>query len=169
MTDTSEAGQPQDGQGRLNDTTSYQRCFVCGAQNPFGLQLRFRREGEEVVADFLAAERHQGFPGTVHGGILASLLDETLNRAPLLLGQWVMTARLNLRFRRPAPVGQLLQVRASLTQARSRFYAAQGMVHLAADPQVIYAEAEGSFLPLPPEVTETMLATYPDMAAWIEQ
>jgi acyl-coenzyme A thioesterase PaaI-like protein len=167
MADMQEEGRRQDGRDRLNDTTSYQRCFVCGARNPFGLQLRFRQEGDEVVADFMPEERHQGFPGTVHGGILAALLDETLNRAPVLLGQWVMTARLNLRFRRPAPIGQMLQIRAKLDYVRSRFYTARGAIHLAADSRVIYAEAEGSFLPIPPEITEAVLATYPDLIAWV--
>ena len=36
----------------LNDTTDYQRCFVCGQRNPFGLHLVFRLEEESIVADF---------------------------------------------------------------------------------------------------------------------
>jgi len=166
MAETWQEAQPGAERDLLNDTTSYQRCFVCGAQNPSGLRLHFRREGEWIVADFTAEERHQGFPGVVHGGILASLLDEALSRTPLLLRRWVMTARLDLRFRRPAPVGQVLQVRATIEQARSRFYTARGAVHLAADLSVIYAEARGSFLPLPSAVLDQALTAYPDLRHW---
>ena len=59
----------------LNDTTDYQRCFVCGQRNPFGLHLVFRREHDTVVADFQPREEHQGFPGVIHGGIVAAVLD----------------------------------------------------------------------------------------------
>src|SRR5579864_3726600 len=64
----------------LNDTTDYQRCFVCGQRNPFGLHLVFRVEGDSVVADFQPREEHQGFPGVIHGGIVAAVLDEALGR-----------------------------------------------------------------------------------------
>ena len=46
-------------------------CFVCGAHNPHGLHLRFRREGDEVHADFTPQPQHAGFRGIVHGGILS--------------------------------------------------------------------------------------------------
>ena len=68
----------------LNDRSDYQGCFVCGVRNDAGLKLQFRREDDLVVAEFLPQTQFQGFPGVVHGGILASLLDETLSRTALL-------------------------------------------------------------------------------------
>jgi len=53
-------------------------CFVCGAHNPHGLRLRFRREGDEVRADFTPQTQHAGFRGIVHGGILSTVLDEAM-------------------------------------------------------------------------------------------
>jgi acyl-coenzyme A thioesterase PaaI-like protein len=98
----------------LNDTTDYQRCFVCGQRNPYGLHLTFRREDDSVVADFLPREEHQGFPGVIHGGIVAAVLDEALNRTSLLSSQpaWTMTGRLEVRYRRYVPYGERLRVRA---------------------------------------------------------
>src|SRR3989442_13903180 len=68
----------------LNDTTDYQRCFVCGQRNPNGLHLVFQLDQNTIVADFQPREEHQGFPGVIHGGIVAAVLDEALGRTSLL-------------------------------------------------------------------------------------
>src|SRR5215469_14049106 len=68
----------------LNDTADYQDCFACGQNNPYGLQLVFRLDDNTVVADFAPRKEYQGFPGIVHGGIVAVVLDEALNRTSML-------------------------------------------------------------------------------------
>src|SRR5947209_5465879 len=93
----------------LNDYTNYQRCYVCGQQNDSGLRTVFRQEGDRIVTTFTGDERHQGYPGVVHGGILASILDETLGRTALFERAWVMTGRLEGRNRSPAKIGDELQ------------------------------------------------------------
>jgi len=59
----------------LNDTTDYQRCFACGQLNPYGLKMVFRFEDNTIVSDFRPGEEYQGFPGVIHGGITAAVLD----------------------------------------------------------------------------------------------
>jgi acyl-coenzyme A thioesterase PaaI-like protein len=152
----------------LNDRSDYQRCFVCGAQNATGLRVEFRREGERVVADFLPEEAFQGFPGVVHGGILASLLDEALSRTALLYGEWVMTGRLEIRYRQPAVVGQVLRVSAEIEQRRARMVIARGAIALAADPEAVIAEARGTFLPYPEKLRREALQTYPGLQGWFQ-
>ena len=152
----------------LNDRSDYQRCFVCGAQNATGLRVEFRREGERVVADFLPEEAFQGFPGVVHGGILASLLDEALSRTALLYGEWVMTGRLEIRYRQPAVVGQMLRVSAEIEQRRARMVMARGTIALAADPETIIAEARGTFLPYPEKLRQEAMQTYPGLLGWFQ-
>ena len=82
----------------LNDTSSYQRCFVCGHRNPYGLHLFFRLGDNTIVADFQPREEHQGFPGVIHGGIVAAVLDEALGRTSMLGDdeEWTMTGRLEV-------------------------------------------------------------------------
>ena len=160
-----EPMQEEDAAG-LNDRSDYQQCFVCGAQNATGLQLEFRREGALVVADFLPKEAFQGFPGVVHGGVLASLLDEALSRTALLYGEWVMTGRLEIRYRQPAVVGQVLRVTAEIEQRRARMVMARGAIALAADPAVVIAEAKGTFLPYPEKLRQEALQTYPSLQQW---
>lgn len=149
---------------QLNDTSNYQRCFACGQRNPFGLKLVFRREDDTIVADFQPRAEHQGFPGIIHGGIVAAILDETLNRTSILAAhaEWTMTGRLEVRYRRAVPYGPLLRIRASLGAQRMRMIQASGVVTLADDEQTILAEARGTFLSLPEETVDTMIKDYPE-------
>ncbi|MCJ7751507.1 MAG: PaaI family thioesterase, partial [Armatimonadetes bacterium] len=55
-------------------------CFACGKGNPIGLKLDFRFEGEEYVTEFEVRPEYQGWAGIVHGGLLATVLDETMAR-----------------------------------------------------------------------------------------
>ncbi len=147
----------------LNDTTEFQQCFVCGARNPIGLHLHFRNEGDLIVAEFTGDSRHQGFPGVVHGGILASLLDEAMGRVSVLEKRWVMTARLELRYRAPARLGVPLRVAARATDSRPRLVRVRGWVSPVAEPDTVICEAEGAFLPLPAEMRDQAVADFPGL------
>lgn len=149
----------------LNDTTDYQRCFVCGQRNPFGLHLVFRQEEDSIVADFQPREEHQGFPGVIHGGIVAALLDEALGRTSLLGNnqEWTMTGRLEVRYRRYVPYGPLLRVRARLGAERRRMMQASGVLTLAENESVVLAEAQGTFLPLAPQVVDAIMQDFPGL------
>jgi acyl-coenzyme A thioesterase PaaI-like protein len=154
----------------LNDTTDYQRCFVCGQRNPFGLHLVFRIDNNTIVAEFQPREEHQGFPGVIHGGIVAAVLDEALGRTSLLAKnpEWSMTGRLEIRYRRYVPYGPLLRIRASLETERRRMVQASGKLTLAEDENTILAEAEGTFLYLSTNVVDTILKDYPGLRGFLE-
>lgn len=85
-------------------------CFLCGLQNPVGLKLAFYDgpEGKQVQTEFSIADEYQGYPGVVHGGIVAAILDETAGRAVMLGGKddnLFATLRLTVRYRHPTPTG----------------------------------------------------------------
>ena len=155
----------------LNDTTDYQRCFVCGQRNPFGLHLVFRQEEQSVVADFQPRQEHQGFPGVLHGGIVAAVLDEALGRTSLLGARpaWTMTGKLEVRYRRYVPYGPLLRVRATLETERSRMLSARGVLTLVSDENTILAEASGIFLPLPTGIADEIMQDYPGLQTFLQQ
>ncbi len=153
----------------LNDSSGYQACFGCGARNLNGLQLVFTTEGEAIVAEFMPDERFQGFPGVLHGGVLATMLDEALSRAAVFAGQWMMTARLEIRYRRAAPVWQALRIEAQPTRVRARLVSASGVVRLASDPSVVYAEAEGVFMPITTDYEREMVAQRPELADFFQR
>jgi len=84
------------------------RCFVCGLENPVGLQLAFYEDLDtgQVRAEFAVPEVYQGYPGVVHGGIVAAILDEISGRAVMVDGSGedlMATLRLTVRYRRPTP------------------------------------------------------------------
>lgn len=155
-------GAVMDDQETLNDRTSYQRCFACGQKNETGLRMVFRREGNRIRADFRPHEHHQGFPGVLHGGIIASLLDETLGRTGALRRQWLITGKLDIRYRIPARITDSLTVWGEIVRERAGAIEATGAVELS-NGQVV-ADARGVFLRLPAPVVQETLARYPEFA-----
>jgi acyl-coenzyme A thioesterase PaaI-like protein len=145
---------------KLNDETTYQRCSACGAHNPDGLQMVFRRSGNRIVADFVAGERHQGFPGLLHGGIVATLLDETLSRTGALRREWLMTGRLEIRYRNPGPIGTAMRVWGQIVGERPGAVQAAGALEL--PDGTVVADARGTFLPLPADLQTQTLERYPE-------
>jgi uncharacterized protein (TIGR00369 family) len=102
----------------MNDFVADQMCFACGVDNPIGLHLTFRTEGEEYVTTFQADARYQGYHGIIHGGIVATLLDEVMVRQVWEQAGPSATAKLDIRYRQPAPVGQPITVRGRITAVR---------------------------------------------------
>jgi len=98
------------------------KCFGCGQQNPIGLKLRFRTEGESVRAEFTPSGVLEGYPGYLHGGITCALLDEAMGWAAYNLssGALAVTARVQIKFRRPLLIGESLTVTASVTRRSTR-------------------------------------------------
>ncbi|OGO50923.1 MAG: hypothetical protein A2148_02175 [Chloroflexi bacterium RBG_16_68_14] len=119
-------------------------CFGCGSENPRGLGMRFRLEGDRAVAEFTAPPDLQGYPGHVHGGGVATMLDEAMGWAVYGRGIWAMTARLTMRFRRSAPLGEPLTASGWVTRDRGRFLELRS--ELRSRRGVLLAEAEGIFV-----------------------
>lgn len=78
-----------------------QYCFVCGKQNPGGLNLVFSFRDNRAFAEFALRKTFQGYRDVVHGGIIAALLDETMIKAGLAMGIHAVTAELTVRFKNP--------------------------------------------------------------------
>jgi len=98
-------------------------CFVCGAHNTHGLHLRFRREGDEVLADFTPAAHHAGFRDIVHGGIIATALDEAMFwAAALTTRRFCLAAELTVRFLQKVSVGEKYLIVAKLDFDRGRMW-----------------------------------------------
>lgn len=98
-------------------------CFVCGAHNAHGLHLRFRREGEEVRADFTPATHHAGFRDIVHGGIISTALDEAMFWvAATKMQRFCLAGELNVRFLRKVSAGQPYLIVATFGADRGRLW-----------------------------------------------
>jgi len=117
-------------------------CFACGPDNPHGLHLTFRFEGDEYVCDFVPEHFHQGWAGIVHGGIVATLLDETMTRMLCDAGTPVVTADLHVRLKQPVPLGMPLQVRARIRERRKRVIETEAEVVLSEGAVAATGEAK---------------------------
>jgi uncharacterized protein (TIGR00369 family) len=95
-------------------------CFICGENNPSGLQLKFSLLNGKVQTEFLSQKNHQGYKNIVHGGIISALLDETMVKASLLRGMPAVTAEITVRFKNPLMTGERSVVEAEITSTRKR-------------------------------------------------
>jgi len=84
---------------------SSRTCFVCGRENPVGLKMDFYFTAPgETRAEISVPEIYEGYPGVIHGGIIAAILDETGGRAHMDdPDRFMVTAKLDIRYRKPVP------------------------------------------------------------------
>jgi uncharacterized protein (TIGR00369 family) len=91
-----------------NQFTDNRHCFVCGEKNPSGLKLKFRMDADrgESEADVMFPERFQGWEKVVHGGLLATVLDEAMIYAAGSKGLLCVSVEITVRFIKPARTGE---------------------------------------------------------------
>ncbi|RLC47977.1 MAG: PaaI family thioesterase [Candidatus Coatesbacteria bacterium] len=104
------------------DLTNDDFCFGCGEKNPHGLHLSFEYsdEGDEAWTYFVPEKSHEGWEGIVHGGIIAVVMDETAAKLASRMVIRGVTGRLDVRYVKPALVGQRLEFRGRLLRQRGR-------------------------------------------------
>ncbi|MDP9238289.1 MAG: PaaI family thioesterase [Chloroflexota bacterium] len=129
-------------------------CYACGTENEQGLHMRFRREGDRTICDYTPCEYQQGYPGRMHGGVLATLIDEALAWAAYHSAKWVATARLNVRFRKPIYLDQPLRIEAWVVRDRTRLIEARAEVRDTAG--ALLAEGEGTLMAIDPRIAAEM-------------
>lgn len=117
------------------------RCFACGRDNPIGLRLRIEGNEKRVTTKFRPAREHEGWEGILHGGIIATLLDEVVAWICVKNGIDALTAKLEIRFRRPARIEEELSVHAEIVESRGRAVKAKARVVSAKEEIIAEAEA----------------------------
>ncbi len=94
-------------------------CLMCGPEVPAGFRLRFVVQADGAVeACYLPERARQGYGGLLHGGVIAALLDAAMTNALFARGVAALTARLEVRYRRPVRLGQPVTARSWLVDAR---------------------------------------------------
>ncbi len=129
-------------------------CFVCGVENPVGLHLHFYQTEPGVVeTTYTAPEHFQGYPGVLHGGIIATILDETSGRA--FMGdpkhpRFMYTAKMEIKYRKNVPTGQPLRIVGKAI--KSKGHKAQGWAGIYNQDGVLLAEASTVLVDIPEHV-----------------
>jgi len=110
-------------------------CFVCGIENSFGLKSRFYElANDELLAVFTPNLQHQGYPGRLHGGIAAAILDETIGRAIMIKYSqdiWGVTVDFSMRLKKPVPLDGQIHVLARINRDTRKMFEGSGEILLA--------------------------------------
>ena len=144
-------------------------CFVCGLNNALGLKLSFYElSTTEVTASYSPPADYEGYPGVLHGGIIAALLDEAGSRAGMIGAHdhFMVTARLDVKYRRPTPIGQPLTVYGRLVKRSGRRAVAEAELRLpdgtvSASAELMLADLPADTLP-PGDLEALGWKVYPD-------
>lgn len=109
-------------------------CLVCGLENIAGLKAAFYElENQQLLGVFTPQDHHQGYPGRLHGGVAASLLDETIGRAIRMRHGdelWGVTIELTTRFRQPVPLNEPIRAVGEITHETRRHFEGMGKILL---------------------------------------
>ncbi len=127
-------------------------CLICGMKNDLGVHGQFySMEDGSVGALFTFRPEHQSYPGRVHGGMLATMIDELAGRV-----LWVdrpdciaVTMDINVKYHKPVPYNVPLKGRGVYTKKLSRAYEARCYIY-DMDNNVL-AEGVAKYLIMPTE------------------
>ncbi len=99
------------------------RCFGCGPANPTGLRLEFLLAADgSVVCLTTIAEAFEGPAGYVHGGIIATMLDEVMSKSVRARGLTSMTRQMEIDYLRPVPSCAPLRMEGRVVRSEGRKY-----------------------------------------------
>ena len=142
-------------------------CFGCGAANPQGLHLHFTLNTADdpahptATATVNLTELHQGPPGHIHGGIVATLLDEAMSKLNRPLGLLAKTRHMEVDYLRPAPLHTPLALTARhlRREGRKLFHT----VELHSSTGVLLAQGKGLFVVIDPRHLTPSHPAQPDL------
>ncbi|NUQ84665.1 MAG: PaaI family thioesterase [Anaerolineales bacterium] len=134
-------------------------CFICGLENPVGLHLHiYETEPGVVETNYTAPDHFQGYPGVLHGGIIAALIDELGGRAHMGSDpqnpRFMFTAKLEVKYRKNVPIGRPLKVIGRAGRSKTRSAEAWAGIY-DADTNDLLAEGTVLLIDVPEEQFDT--------------
>lgn len=119
-------------------------CFACSSSNPLGLKLEYTDLNDDTLTStFVLSEEYQGFNNVIHGGIVVTILDSSMNSLLLHKDILAMTVKLNTRFKRPLIPNISAVVAAKMIKARSPLFDLRSEIR---QQGRLVARAEGQFM-----------------------
>jgi len=129
-------------------------CFACGTENPIGLNLHFYRSNESICTDITLDKYHEGWQNMAHGGIISTLLDETMSWTIIYFKRtFFVTRRMEIKYIRPVLVGVPLTVKGRLTKEKKEPFIG-AIAEVFDERGQILARAKGDFVELPKDKLE---------------
>ncbi len=123
---------------------AHPNCFVCEPHRPFGLRMAYELQADgSVHAHMACPKRWQGYPGMVHGGIIASILDGAMTHCLFARDIAAVTADLHVRYRHPLLVDADAIVTAKITREMAPVFVLEASI---IQQDVIRCTATGKFM-----------------------
>jgi uncharacterized protein (TIGR00369 family) len=141
VTQTRDVALSSTATSRLEDD---RRCFACGPDNEHGLRLHFEYGENSARSTVSIEQKFSGWTNMLHGGVVATLLDEAMAHAIIAAGVRAVTAKLEIRFRKPAPVGVPLILEGTVERRRGKVLDAAAELRDAAG--TLYAQGHSRFI-----------------------
>jgi uncharacterized protein (TIGR00369 family) len=137
--------------GRIGQADPANPCFGCGAANPRGMKLVFELDGaaQRVTGRFRLGPEYQGGTGFIHGGIIATVLDEVMSKVSRFSNVRAVTAELTVEYLRPVRVDEELIVEGFTARSDGRNLYHQGEIRNLAG--ALLARGRGRFVIIDPE------------------
>ncbi|XP_045039041.2 acyl-coenzyme A thioesterase THEM4 [Desmodus rotundus] len=105
---------------------------------------------KRIVCLFQGGPHLQGMPGFLHGGAVATMIDATVGMSAMRAEGLVMTANLNINFKRPVPLCSVVVINSQLDKIEGRKLFISCDVR-SVDENTLYSEATSLFIKLDPE------------------
>jgi acyl-coenzyme A thioesterase PaaI-like protein len=135
-------------------------CLVCGRDNPIGLHLRLMVDpgSGQIATDLTPGPHHIGFAGLIHGGLLATAIDEAMVWAAIWSSRRAcVAAEMTVRYKHRVAVGEQVRISAKVIRARPRLIETEATI---GDGSVIHCTATGKYVPLDAEATVDFIRTF---------
>jgi uncharacterized protein (TIGR00369 family) len=121
------------------------RCFGCGPANPTGLHLEFLlAEDGSAVCLTTVPDAFEGPPRYLHGGIIATLLDEAMSKAVRACGFTAMTRQMEIDYLRPVPSGAPIRMEGRVVRSEGRKHWTEAKI--LSDEGTVLAHGKGLFI-----------------------
>ena len=140
-------------------------CFICGVENPVGLHLRiYEVEPGQIETTYTAPNHFQSYPGVLHGGIVAAILDEISGRAHMgdpSQPRFMFTAKIEVKYRKNVPIGKPLRIVGKAGKTRSRM--AESWAGIYDEAGTLLAECNSLLVDVPAELVNNL---DPELLGW---
>jgi acyl-coenzyme A thioesterase PaaI-like protein len=142
-------------------------CFACGHSNPLGLNLDFRQDGDKILTSWIPSEHQTGFSNTIHGGLIATVLDEIMAwTCGVLGGRFAYSVDLQIRYSQPLQPGQEVTGIGFLNKNRRQRIFNTGAKLMVGETEI--ASATGKYLAVKASVEDRLWSEFGEEATTLK-
>jgi acyl-coenzyme A thioesterase PaaI-like protein len=134
-------------------------CFACGQLNVAGLRLDLHASDDRCWTEITLPATFQGWEGMTHGGVVAAIVDEVMAWSLIGVDRLGFTARLEVDFKRPVPIGRMIRAEGWITEQRRRRFNTAATITVSESGEVL-VEARAIYLAAPLEQESALRDRY---------